>query len=68
MVTAALHRLLLAVLHRVFGPENLATWKRLWQAGRFDATALDDYWRRWAARLKMRPLDWLLIAIYACAD
>ena len=36
LVTVALHRLLLAVLHRVFGPLNAAAWARLWEQERLD--------------------------------
>lgn len=43
LVTAALHRLLLAVLHRVFGPEDDAAWQRLWRAGRFDIAQVGHY-------------------------
>jgi CRISPR system Cascade subunit CasA len=48
LVTVALHRLLLAVLHRVFGPESPEAWADLWQkgAGRFDAGKLADYLRK----------------------
>ncbi len=31
LVTVALHRLLLTILHRVFGPKNSRTWHTLWQ-------------------------------------
>jgi CRISPR system Cascade subunit CasA len=49
LVTAALHRLLLAVLHRVFGPASLAEWRNLWAdgKGRFDPFRLDAYLTRW---------------------
>jgi CRISPR system Cascade subunit CasA len=53
LVTAALHRLLLAVLHRVFGPPDLPEWKNLWAAGRFAPARLDDYWRRWRGRFDL---------------
>jgi CRISPR system Cascade subunit CasA len=53
LVTVALLRLLLAVLHRNFGPENTGQWKRLWQAGRFDEAVLSDYWGRWQARFDL---------------
>lgn len=43
LVTVALHRLLLALLHRVFGPSDEPAWERLAQAGRFDAAALERY-------------------------
>jgi len=41
--TAALHRLLLAVLHRVFGPKGWPAWNQLWQRGQFDMSRLDAY-------------------------
>ena len=31
LVTVALYRLLLAILHRVFGPPTLDDWERLWE-------------------------------------
>ncbi|MBU2490068.1 MAG: type I-E CRISPR-associated protein Cse1/CasA [Proteobacteria bacterium] len=43
LVTASLHRLLLAVLHRVFGPESVAAWERIWQTGCFDREKLAEY-------------------------
>ncbi len=45
LVTVALHRLLLAVLHRVFGPESPEAWADLWQngSGKFDAKKLEAY-------------------------
>ncbi len=43
-VTVALHRLLLALLHRAFnGPRGLADWRSLWEQRRFDPVALDEY-------------------------
>lgn len=45
LVTVALHRLLLAVLHRLFGPESPEAWAGMWQsgAGKFDAKKLEAY-------------------------
>src|SRR5436309_116204 len=45
LVTVSLHRLLLAVLHRVFGPESPDAWAQMWQRGegKFDTAALEDY-------------------------
>jgi CRISPR system Cascade subunit CasA len=45
LVTVALHRLLLAILHRVFGTESPEAWADLWQngAGRFDQRKLEAY-------------------------
>ena len=47
--TAALYRLLLAVLHRVFGPKNATEWRKLWQrcTQGFDMAALDVYLQQW---------------------
>src|SRR4030042_5642495 len=41
--TASLHRLLLAVLHRVFGPEGWTAWNQLWRRGQFDTAQMDGY-------------------------
>ena len=41
--TAAVHRLLLAVLHRIFGPKNRNEWKKLWYEGHFDEDRLKAY-------------------------
>lgn len=58
LVTAALHRLLLAVLHRVFGPSSSEDWSRLWARGAFDAGALDDYLGRWLHRFDLFDAHW----------
>ena len=51
--TAALHRMLLAVLHRVFGPESRKAWYQLWRKGRWDEEALQDYFDRWRSRFNL---------------
>ena len=51
--TCALHWLLLAVLHRVFGPATPNEWGLLWRAGRWDATRLDDYLGCWRHRFDL---------------
>lgn len=53
LVTAALHRLLLAVLHRVFGPATHQEWNDLWRAGRWDQSELDSYLDRWRDRFDL---------------
>ncbi|MEJ5330683.1 MAG: type I-E CRISPR-associated protein Cse1/CasA [Desulfobaccales bacterium] len=50
LVVTAVHRLLLAILHRNFGPESLAAWKELWERRSFDAQALQEYFDRWRER------------------
>jgi len=51
--TAALHRLLLAVLHRVFGPDSRKAWSQLWRKGRWDEAALRDYFDCWRHRFDL---------------
>ena len=51
--TAALHRLLLAVLHRIFGPESRKAWSDLWRKGHWDEAALQDYFDRWRHRFDL---------------
>jgi len=50
LVVTALHRLLLAILHRNFGPESLTAWKQLWQRGRWDDGKLGSYFDQWHQR------------------
>ena len=53
LVTAALHRLLLAILHRAFqGPRSEEEWGELWSAGRFDER-VQDYLERWRERFDL---------------
>jgi len=52
--TAALYRLLLAVLHSALrGPENAAAWNELWQAGKWEAPWLHDYLGTWKHRFDL---------------
>ena len=44
--TASLHRLLLAVSHRVFGPKKSSIWKSFWGQERFDESILKAYLHR----------------------
>ncbi|HEY7032630.1 MAG TPA: type I-E CRISPR-associated protein Cse1/CasA [Thermomicrobiales bacterium] len=53
LIAVALHRLLLAILHRTFGPANEQEWAALWRAGRFDGRALDAYFDRWRSRFDL---------------
>jgi CRISPR system Cascade subunit CasA len=54
LVTVALHRLLLAVLHRCYrGPKRAADRVEVWKAGRFDAGLINAYLDRWADRLDL---------------
>lgn len=51
--TAALLRLLLVILHRVFGPADPETWAKLYEVGRWDMEALDTYFGRWKERFDL---------------
>ena len=53
LVTAALHRLLLTILHRNFGPASRSEWQILWQAKQFDSTRLGSYFSQWHARFDL---------------
>jgi len=54
LVTAALHRLLLAILHRAHdGPKNLKDWQAIWEAGAFDPQRLGDYLDQWQERFDL---------------
>jgi CRISPR system Cascade subunit CasA len=53
LVTLALHRLLLAVLHRNFGPANAAGWEQLWKAREWDMGVLSAYTENWHERFDL---------------
>ncbi len=50
LVTVALHRLLLAILHRNFGPASLPKWKEIWGRSGFDDSVLTSYFGKWHER------------------
>jgi CRISPR system Cascade subunit CasA len=43
LVVVSMHRLLLAILHRNFGPKTFEEWKTLWRKGFWDAEKLKTY-------------------------
>jgi CRISPR system Cascade subunit CasA len=47
LVTVALHRFLLAVLHRALVGPTRAEWRSLWTAGAFDASRIASYLNRY---------------------
>jgi CRISPR system Cascade subunit CasA len=52
--TAAIYRLLLAVLHSALrGPENKDDWHALWQTGTWDTPWLRDYLDKWKHRFDL---------------
>jgi len=53
LVTVSLHRLLLAILHRNFGPASFREWKELWQRGEWDSDKLNRYFDEWKHRFNL---------------
>jgi CRISPR system Cascade subunit CasA len=53
LVTVALHRLLLAILHRNFGPASVGEWFELWRRGRWNEEKLREYFTRWHERFEL---------------
>jgi CRISPR system Cascade subunit CasA len=59
LVTMALHRLLLAFLHRSLrGPESKESWAKLWKAGQFPANPITAYLEEWRDRLDLFHPKW----------
>jgi CRISPR system Cascade subunit CasA len=53
LVSVALLRLMLAILHRTFGPNDMDKWVALWQAGKWDGARLSDYFEKWRHRFDL---------------
>lgn len=51
--SAAMMPLLLAILHRKFGPANTSEWGDLWYAGKFDMERLNEYFKEWHERFDL---------------
>ncbi|WP_225931434.1 type I-E CRISPR-associated protein Cse1/CasA [Leptolyngbya sp. 7M] len=53
-VTIALHRLLLAILHRIYrGPQDTDEWGTLYSGGLFDADKIKEYFNEFADRFDL---------------
>lgn len=53
-VTVALHRLLLAILHRVYrGPQDADDWGKLYSKGKFDSEKINGYLDKFADRFDL---------------
>ncbi|MFO7959070.1 MAG: type I-E CRISPR-associated protein Cse1/CasA [Candidatus Brocadiia bacterium] len=57
LVTCALYRLLLAVLHRLFGPTTEDDWRSLWEDGHFEHQRIGDYFGQWHHRFDLFDPD-----------
>ena len=53
LATVALHRLLLTILHRNFGPKNRTAWLKLWRQKQWDMPTLDTYFEHWHDRFDL---------------
>ena len=53
IMSASVLPLVLAILHRVFGPEDFDDWAALWKAGKFDMERLEDYFGKWRERFDL---------------
>jgi CRISPR system Cascade subunit CasA len=53
LATAMLHRLLLAILQRVFLPKTMEDWVALWEVEAFDATRVRAYLGQWKERFDL---------------
>ena len=53
IMSASVLPLTLAILHRVFGPEDYDQWQALWEAGEFDMRRLNDYFEQWRERFDL---------------
>lgn len=53
LVVASLHRLLLAILHRIFGPPNMDAWVDLWNRGAWNDDAIRGYLSQWRHRFDL---------------
>ncbi len=53
LIIVSLHRLLLAILHRNFGPKNRNEWKAIYQTNEFDQKILKDYFEDWMQKFEL---------------
>lgn len=59
LITAALYRLLLAVLHRCLdGPRSDSEWQQLWGRGSFDMAVVARYLKSWRHRFDLFDAQW----------
>lgn len=53
LVTASVYRLLIALVHRIYQPQNLEDWENLWKGERFAGEPLDEYFERHKDRFNL---------------
>ncbi len=58
LVTAALHRLMLAILYAALdGPRSATDWDEIWRRGKFDASRIQGYLSKWRHRFDLFDTD-----------
>ena len=57
LVVVSLHRLLLAILHRNFGPASFSEWKKLWNQKKWDAEIINRYFDNEAIKSRFNLFD-----------
>jgi len=57
LVAPSVSRILLAILHRNFGPKTESAWKEMWKAGQFERETLDKYLSEWSHRFDIFDAD-----------
>lgn len=53
IISAAIMPMMLALLHRVFGPAGQRDWQALWNQGTFPKQPLNDYFSQWHDRFDL---------------
>lgn len=53
LIVVSIYRLLLAILHRNFGPKNRNGWKEIYEEGKWDKNVLEEYFKKWEHRFEL---------------
>jgi len=53
LIVVSIYRLLLAILHRNFGPENRDKWIAIYKAGKWDKKKLEQYFLKWHHKFEL---------------
>jgi len=53
LINISIYRLLLAILHRNFGPNNLTEWIKIYEAREWDQSVLDNYFKIWYHKFEL---------------
>ncbi|MFW9989857.1 MAG: type I-E CRISPR-associated protein Cse1/CasA, partial [Candidatus Odinarchaeota archaeon] len=53
LISISIYRLLLAILHRNFGPKDKNTWANIYKKGQWDIEVLESYFEHWHHRFEL---------------